>query len=171
MSLRKILFVICLVITAFSLAAGFATAGDRVLALLAVLLAPAWLIARKYADTWLSFFCLLASVGLAVAGILIGASSLWMFLGSGFSLAAWDLVLFNAAFENHPPGEQTRLYEMKHIQSLVLALGLGLLLLFLGRSFTFQIPFVVLILFITFVLFGLNRILFRLTKNANKKIV
>ena len=159
MSLRKIFFVICIGISALFLASGFGIAGERILALIAILMAPAWLFARKYADTWLPFICLLISVGLAVVGILIGASSRWMFLGSGFSLAAWDLLLFSAALENNPSGEQNRLYETKHIQSLVLALGFGLLLLFLGRLFTFRTPFALLILFIILVLFGLDRTL------------
>jgi hypothetical protein len=159
MSLRKIFFIICIVITALSLATGFEIAGKWILALIAVLLAPAWLFAQKYADTWLPFLCLLTSAGLAVVGILIGSSSLWMFLGSGFSLAVWDLLLFNAALGNNPSGEQTRLYEIKHIQSLALALSFGLLLVFLGRLFTIQIPFALLILFILSVLFGLDRTL------------
>lgn len=159
MSLRKIFFVICIVITAFFLATGFGIAGEWILALIAILMAPAWLFARNYADTWLPFICLLTTVGLATVGILIGASSLWMFLSSGFSLAAWDLLLFSAALENNPSGEQNRLYEIKHIQSLVLALGFGLLLLFLGRLFTLQTPFALLILFIASVLFGLDRTL------------
>ena len=159
MSLRKIFFVICIAITALSLASGFGIAGERILSLIAILIAPLWLFARKHADTWLPFFCLLTSVGLAVVGILIGASSLWMFLGSGFSLAVWDLLLLSAALENNPSGEQNSLYEIKHIQSLVLAIGFGLLLLFLGRSFTLKTPFALLILFITAVLFGLDRTL------------
>ena len=159
MSLRKNFFVICIGITAFFLASGFGIAGEPILSLVAILPALAWLLARKYADTWLPFICLLTSVGLAVVGILIGVSSLWMFLGSSFSLAAWDLLLLSAALENNPAGEQARLYEIKHIQALVLALGFGLLLLFLGRLFTLQIPFALLILFITSVLFGLDRTL------------
>jgi hypothetical protein len=159
MSLKKVFFVICIGITALFLGVGFGIAGKWILALIAILIAPAWLFARKYAHTWLPFICLLTSVGLAVVGILIGASSLWMFLGSGFSLAVWDLLLFSAALENNPSGEQARLYEIKHIQSLVLALGFGLLLLFLGRLFTLQIPFPLLILFVTSVLFGLDRTL------------
>jgi hypothetical protein len=159
MSLRKICFVISIVIAVFFLATGFEIAGERILALITILIAPAWFIARKHTDTWLPFICLLTSVGLAVVGILIGASSLWMFLGSGFSLAVWDLLLFSAALESNPSGEQTRLYEIKHIQSLGLALGSGFFLAFIGRLFTFQLPFALLILFITSVLFGLDRTL------------
>jgi hypothetical protein len=159
MSLRKFSFVICIGITALFLASGFGIAGERILSLIAILITPGWLFARKYSDTWLPLICLLASVGLAVVGILIGASSLWMFLGSGFSLATWDLLLFGAALENNPSGKQNGLYEIKHIQSLVLALGFGLLLLFLGRLFTIQIPLALLILFISLVLFGLDRTL------------
>ena len=159
MSLKNVFFVTCITITALFLATGFGLAGEWIWALIAILMTPIWLFARKYADTRLPFICLLASVGLAVVGILTGVSSLWMFLGSGFSLAAWDLLLFSAALENKLSGEPTRLYEIKHIQSLVLALGLGIVLFLLGRSFTIQTPFALLIVFIISVLFGLDRTL------------
>ena len=159
MPLRKIVFVICVAITALLLSTGFGIAGKWILALFAILMAPTWLFARKYANTWLPHICLLASVGLAVTGMLTGASSMLMILGSGFSLAVWDLLLLGAALETSSSGEQTRQYEIKHIQSLIVALGSGLFLAFLGRLFTLKTPFALLILFVTSVLFGLNRIL------------
>ncbi len=168
-SLKDFFFVTCVGITALLLAAGFGLAREWILGLVAILMVPVWLFARKYADTWLPSICLLTSVALAVLGILVGASSLWMILGSGFSLAVWDLLPFSAAAKNDSPGEQTRLYEIKHIQSLVLALGIGFLLLLLGRLFTFQIPFVLLILFITLVLFGLDRTIGAINKQRARR--
>ena len=169
MSLGKVSFVTCVTITALLLAIGFATAGEWVLALVAILLTPAWFFARKYADAWLPFSCLLASVGLAIAGILTGASSVFMILASGFSLAVWDLSLFTAAFGNNSPGKQSRQYEIRHIQSLVLALGFGIFISLLGRLFTLRTPFALLILLIAWLLFGLDRALGAIKKqNVHK---
>jgi len=58
---------------------------------------------------------------------------------------------------NPGSGVQTRQYESKHLQSLVLALGSGLLMAFLGRFLNLQLPFVIVMLFIALVIFGLDR--------------
>jgi hypothetical protein len=119
---------------------------------------PGWLLARKYPNSALALVCLLASVSLAVAGTLIGAPSLWMIFGSTFALAAWDLLLLDSSLGNNSPGGQTRQYENKHLQSLMLALGLGLLAILPGRLLDVQIPFIVLMLFVIFMLFALDRV-------------
>ena len=157
MPLRKFFFVISLTSSVFFLAAGYGIAGQWIWALAAILMVPAWLFARKYADTWLPLICLLAAVGLAVEGRLIGAPPVLMILTSGSSLAVWDLLLLDAAAGINSPGEQTRQYEIKHIQSLVLALGSALLVAFLVRLLTLQTPFALLILFVALAIFSLDR--------------
>jgi hypothetical protein len=119
---------------------------------------PAWLFARKYPDSWLPYVCLLASICLAVIGKLTGAAPLFMIFGSGVSLAVWDLLYLDAALESNSSGEQTRQYENKHLQSLTLALGFGVSVAFLGRLLNPQIPFLVMLLFIAFTLFALDRV-------------
>jgi hypothetical protein len=159
MSLRKIFFVICMTISALCLATGYGSARQWMWALAATLMAPAWLFARKYANTWLPLICLLASVGLAVAGRLTGAPSLLMIFSSGFSLAAWDLLFLEAALRSNSSGEQTRQYENEHFQSLALALGSGLFVGFFGRLITLHIPFALLVLFVVLAVFALDRAL------------
>jgi len=158
MPLRKALFYICMSISVFCLTAGYSITGQWILALIAILMAPVWLLAKKNSDSALQLICLLASVCLAVMGNLTGASPLLMIFGSGFALAVWDLLLFDHAFGNHSSGEQTLHYENKHFQSLALVLGFGLLVSLAGRLLKFQVPFVVLILLIAFTIFGLDRI-------------
>ncbi len=158
MSLRKTFFFICLLISVSCLAAGYGIVGQRTGTLIAILLGPAWLLARKYSTTPLPLICLLVSVGLAVAGRLIGAPSLWMILGSGVALAAWDLLFLDATLEGNSLGQQTRQYENKHLQSLMLALGSGLFATLLGRLLNLQIPLMLLILFIICSLFALDRV-------------
>jgi hypothetical protein len=145
-------------ISVFCLAIGYGIAGKWTGAIIAVFIGPAWLLARKYPDTPLPFACLLASVGLAVTGSLIGCPPLLMILGSTISLAVWDILLLDSALANYSAFEPTRQYENKHLQSLTLALGCGLLVVVFGRLSNIQIPFIVLLLCVTFILFALDRV-------------
>ena len=158
MALRKIFFAACLVLSVLCLAAGYGIAGQWIGVVMAIMTGLAWLLARKYSASGLPLICLLASVGMAVVGRLTGAPPLLMICGSGIALAVWDLLLLNVALESDSSGEQTRQYENKHLQSLVLALSSGLCAAFLGRLLTLQVPFVLLVLFVILTVFGLDRV-------------
>jgi hypothetical protein len=158
MTLRKTLFVICLAVSMLCLVIGYGIAGKWIGALIVIFTGFAWLPARKYPDSGLPFICLAVSVCLAVAGRLTGSPPLLMICGSGFALAVWDLVFLDDALGSNSFGEQTRLYENKHLQALALALGSGLAVTFIGRLLNLQIPFVLLMLLIALSLFGLDRI-------------
>ena len=158
MAPRKVFLIACLAASALSLAAGYGITRQWIGAVIAVLIAPLWLLARKYPASGLPLFCLLASVCMAVVGQLIGSPPLLMILGSGIALAAWDLLLLDVALGKNSSGEQTRQYEHKHLQSLVLALGSGLFMACLGRLLALQVPFVLLVLLVGLAVFGLNLI-------------
>lgn len=158
MALRKTFFVVCLVVSLLCITAGYGFAGRWIGAAIAITSGLAWLHARKYPDSWPPHLCLITSVGLAVTGQLTGTPPLLMIGGSGFALAAWDLILLDGALGTHSVGEQSRRYEIKHIQSLALALGAGLLVAFLGRMLHLQIPFAAMLLFVALVIFGFDRI-------------
>ena len=158
MSLRKTLFVICLLLAVLCLAAGYGIAGQWMGALLAILMGPAWLLARKYPGSRLPLVCLLVTVGFAVAGRLIGSPPLLMIFASAAALAVWDLSYLDSELENPSSVEQTRRYETRHLQSLALALGSGLLGTVLGSFLKIQMPFIVWMLFIAFLLFALDRV-------------
>jgi hypothetical protein len=100
----------------------------------------------------------LATIALAVTGSLTGSPASLMIIGSAAALAAWDLLFLDAALVSNSPGEQTRQFETKHLQSLALALGSGLLAAFLGSLLHLRISFVMLILFIALAVFGLERV-------------
>lgn len=157
MTLRKTSFTVCLVISVLCLAAGYGIAGHWIGAVMAIITGFAWLLARKYPASGLPLICLLASVCMAVVGQRNGSSPLLMICGSGIALAVWDLLLLDVALGNNSSGEQTRYYENKHLQSLVLALGFGFFVAFLGRLLTLQIPFVLLVLFVALAVFSLDR--------------
>lgn len=158
MALRKIFFVICLVVSILCLAAGYVIAGLWIGAVIAIIAGLAWLPSRKYPSSLLPHICLFASVCLAVVGRLTGSPPLLMICGSGAALAAWDLLFLEDALKGSLYEGQTRRYENKHLKSLALALGSGLMVAFVGRLLNFQIPFVVLMLFVVLVVFGLDRV-------------
>ena len=81
-----------------------------------------------------------------------------MICSSGVALAVWDLLLLDDAMGGKSSGEQIRQYESKHLQSLALALGSGLLVTFLGRLLNLRIPFVVIVFLVALLLFGFERI-------------
>lgn len=157
MALRKTFFAVCLVVSVLCLATGYGIAGQWIGAVMAIITGSAWLLARKYPASWLPHICLLASVCMAVVGRLTGSSPLLMICSSGIALAVWDLLLLDTALGSNSSGEQTRQCEDKHLQSLVLVLGFGLFVVFLGRLLTLQIPFVLLVLFVALAVFGLDR--------------
>jgi hypothetical protein len=159
MSLQKPLFMISLIILVLCLAAGYGIAGKWIGSLAVILIGPGWLFARKNADPWLRFICLLASIGLTVAGRLLGAPYWLMIFGSAMALAVWDLIDLEAALGKNSFGAQTHQYENKHVQSLVLALGFGLFGALLGRFINLRLPLIVLMLLIAFTLFALDRVL------------
>lgn len=159
MALRKIFFAVCLVISVLCLAAGYGITGQWIGAMIVIITSPAWLLAQKYPSSGLPLICLLTSVCMATAGQLTGAPPFLMICGSGIALAVWDLLLLDVALGSNSSGEQTRQYEKKHLQSLILALGFGLFVAFLGRLLTFRIPFVLLAFFVVLAVFSLDRVL------------
>lgn len=164
MSLRKVFFVLCLITSVFCLTAGFGIAGWWALAVLSGLLGPGWLLAQKYPGAKLQSVCLLASVGFAVVGILIGSPAIWMVLGATMALAVWDLLLLDAAVGKRSSVEQTRHYENSHLRSLALALSVGLVVSLFGHLISIQIPYVVMLLSSAVLLFALDRVWFHIKK-------
>ncbi|MFT3894431.1 MAG: hypothetical protein QM730_22600 [Anaerolineales bacterium] len=167
MNFRKILLAISIIVSVLCLAIGYEIAGRWLGIIITILLLPGWLLARKQSYSWLRLTCLLTSIGLAVTGRLLGLPPLLMLFGSTIALAAWDLVLFDAVLSNSSAREQTRRYENQHIQSLLLVLSFSLLVIFLGRLAIIQIPFIVLILLVAFILFALDRIWNYIKKSGN----
>ena len=158
MALRKIAFVICLVILILSLVSGYIIAGQWIGAVIAIIIGSAWLLAKKYPDSSLLFICLLLSVCLAVAGRLIGSPPLLMICSSGAALVVWDLLFLDRALGKRTLEEQTRRFEHQHLQSLMIAVGVGLLMAFFGRLLNLQLPFAILIFFVALATLGLDRV-------------
>ncbi len=157
MTLRRILFAACAAASALGLAAGYGVAGQWIGTALAVVTGLAWLPARRYPAAWLPLICLFVSIGLAVVGRLTGAAPVLMIGGAALALAAWDLLLLDAALGSAAPGEQTRAYEASHLRSLALAVGGGLVGALLGRLLQLEISFFIMAALVALAVFGLDR--------------
>ena len=158
MPLRKILSLTSPIACAACLAVGYAMAGQWV-ALGAVLIAfLAWLAARQRQSTWLSLAALVISISLAAAGLLSGASPTFMIFSATLALASWDLVFLDHILAGSSSAQTVTLLEKKLYQSLVLALGLGLLAAVTGRMIRLQIPFGGVVLLAILALLSLDRL-------------
>ncbi len=137
--------------------------GQGLLALAALFPLFGWLLARQYPTA-----CLTVSVCLAGLGLLVGASPFLMILSSTAALACWDLQLLDQSLSGCSISRKAKIFENKHIQSLLLALGAGLLLAFAGTMSMFQIPFGVMVLLVILAVLGLERVSHILKKQNNR---
>jgi len=154
MALRRLLKLACPTACAVCLAAGYSLARQWLGLGLVVLVWLAWLFAANEPPS----IKLIASVGLAAAGLSAGASPLWMLPGAALALASWDLAHWEKSLGGGLPAEAERRLERKHYACLALAVGPALLAAVAGQFIRFQIPFGVLVAVALLALLGLDRI-------------
>ena len=153
---RKVFLAACMIVTTLCLAGGFLVTRQWLWFAIAIITGLIWLPARKNPTSWLPSICLFANVFLAAIGLLNGSRPAFMICGAGFALATRDLLFLDSVMEKNSPDDQTRRYEIKHLQSTGLALGFGMLLTFFGRLVELQIPFVILLASVALFGFGLD---------------
>jgi hypothetical protein len=161
MSLRKILSLVGPMAWAACLAMGYAMVEQWIALVVIELVLPAWLLARIRPATMSPSIPLVVSVGIAAAGLFAGAAPVLMIFGATLALASWDLVLLDHSLAgcSNSSAATLSLFEHRHLQSLTLALGLGLLVAVIGRTLHLQIPFGGMICLALLALFSLDRIL------------
>jgi hypothetical protein len=158
MPLRKILGLICLLLTALCLGFGAAMVGKWFAFAAGSFTLLIGLLAFKWPSSWLPSAALLGSVCLAAGGLLFGASPSLMLLGVTLALADWDLAFLDLVPADGSSVRAVSLLEQKHYQSLALAIGLTLLLTVAGRIIRFQIPFVGMIILVILAFLSLSRL-------------
>jgi hypothetical protein len=154
MTLLKALFFICWGLSTLLAVAGFWQIGFWQGEIAAVICAMAWIFVRK---KYLSF-CIVSSTALAAAGILLGVPSLFMFLYAGLSLVLWDVTSMDLSLAGNSPRQKTKLYQSMRLRNLSFVLGAGIIAIILGRYLSFQVPFLVMALFIFLAVFSFDRI-------------
>ena len=165
MLLQRIIRLACPLICTLCLMAGYAAHGWGIITLAGLSTGLAWWAAQKWAaQKWpatpLPLTALVISIAWGAAGLLTGAAALLMILSTTFALASWDLVLFDHSLADNPiSSTATRtLFQNRHYRSLAFALGLGLLIVLVGRTIQVQISFVIIGLLVLFALFSIDRI-------------
>ncbi len=158
MNLPKLLKWGCLTAGVVCLAAGYAQIGQWGLVALAGLV---WLTGVLTAG-W-SGVVFVASVGLAAAGVCIGAWPTLMILGAAMALASWDLASWEGFMADGLHPQIVARIGRKHYAFLALALGAGLLAAIVGRLISYQLPFGVLAVLAALVFLGVDQI-WRLVK-------
>ena len=158
MIMRKLYFLISVLLATGCFAAGYATSGQWQWVAVSLLLGLSWLLAWKYSALDAAPVWLAASVILGAVGILVGSQPGLMICASAFALAAWDALLLNSALKNINSHEKSRVYETRHFKLLFLAVGGGLLAALLGQMLSFQVPFLILMLLTAALVFLLERV-------------
>jgi hypothetical protein len=154
MTLRKCLKVVCPTACAVCLAAGYVLAGKAAGAAPVALVWLAWLFAAR----WPTSLMLAASVGLAAAGLCVGASPHLMLPGATLALASWDIARWDSFIASGLSIDIESRLEQKHYTSLALALVPGLLAAMAGQLIHLQIPFGVVVIVALLALLGIDRI-------------
>lgn len=92
--------------------------------------------------------------------MLAGAPPMLLILSAAFALASWDLVLFDHILADNPISSVPTigLFQARHYRSLALALGLGLLIVLVGRTIQVQISFVIMGLLVLLALLSIDRL-------------
>ena len=152
--LRKSLFFICLIAASGCLIVGLASTSAQWLAWAGLIPAIALLLTRRVAANWLPYAALVAFVGMAAAGLLLGCTPSLMVLSATAALASWDLDNLERSFGGSPHP----LLGKRHIQILLPALGLGLLLALAGEMISLSLPFIVMLLLVLLLLLSLDRV-------------
>jgi len=155
---RKVLGLVCLILTVLCLAIGHALAGRWIGFAAAWIVLFVWLAQYKWPSTELLTTALVLSIGLASIGLLAGALPILMLLAAAFSLANWDLTALDRDLAGDPSGQVVTPLEKKHFRNLGLALGLALPAILLGRFVRFCLPFIVMILLAALAVFSLVRL-------------
>ncbi len=160
MLLRRTISLACPILCAICLAAGYAVNGWGIAVMAGVSAGLAWGLANKWPATVLPLAAFVVSMAWAAARLLASTPSLLMILSAAFALASWDLVLFDHSLADNPISSPSTiaLFQNRHYRSLALALGLGLLIVLVGRTIQVQISFVIIGLFVLLALFSIDRI-------------
>jgi hypothetical protein len=165
MLLRRTINLACPIAYTLCLVAGYAANGWGIALLAGASTGLAWGLAHKWAAhkrpaTPLPLVAFVISMAWSAIGLLTSAPALLMILSATFALASWDLVLFDHLLVDDPISSTPTLalFQNTHYRSLALALGLGLLIVLVGRTIQIQVSFVIIGLFVLLALFSIDRL-------------
>lgn len=142
MSLHAIVNRTCLVVSIACLGLAYVQSGYWWILLAFPAMAVFWT-AFKQGSVFQTVSGLLSSyVFLAAAGIVTGLSVVLLAVGCTTALACWDLTIFGHEFTHQTSRNDDPRLERHHLQSLGLALLVGLILAFVSSYLELNIPFI-----------------------------
>lgn len=146
------LFTTCFYLWGFVLADGWP--GVIVVSAFALL----WLFPRRFQPKWWSSAKLLGYIGIAGGGILNNVSPFLLIAGVTFALASWELE--SQRSDSSTPGitSAQKSYERLHLSKLCVVLVIGLAAAEAGLFLKFTLPFGVVFLIASVVVFSLFRL-------------
>ena len=150
-------FIISLTLMTVSLAAAFFTPGQWPGIVVAIGIAALWFYFRKRNNRWLLHGFLLAALTLAAAATTNGGLPVPAIIGAGFAVMTWDLHQLTLDLRDSPLKESTRRFERQHLQTMGLALAAGITIALVGRMLSLKPPFILIVVMVLLVLFGLYR--------------
>jgi hypothetical protein len=155
MSIEKLLFFICIILSLLLFVTGFRETGSwYYYAGMAVYTVIQILFRKKASKVFL-----VISTGLAAAAIILGADPLFMILYAGLSLVCWDLVsLDNINLKTESKGE--RFYILERLKSLGIVFITGLVIAFVFSFVRIKISPWLMMLFASAGFFCINQIVY-----------
>jgi hypothetical protein len=164
MSRIKTLTLACLFASPACLVAGFVNVAWWASLLAGSVASLAWLLAWYRSHFWPPSAALVVNIALASAGLLSGVSPFSMLLCAVLAIAAWDLLSLEQALGDSMPGQAAARLEKAHLESLALALGIGLVAAAAGSLVHFRLPFAAMVLLVVLALLSLE-LFWRLLNN------
>lgn len=158
MSLRTSLCWFYLAIAVAGLTGGYGLIAQWNGAGIVLAASAAILFSKRLAASWFTSACLMILVGLAVVGLFQGAPAFAMIPGATAALAVWDLLNLDRTMRINSSSGTAGRFEKRHVQTLSVALGLGVVMAFSGKLVPLPIPFVLFVLLILLDMYGLDRL-------------
>jgi hypothetical protein len=182
MTFRTNIFALCLASSAACIFVGYAMTGAWPGACLSLLPCVLAAFHRRLSAPWVPTAFLACMVGIAAAGLFLGAAAFLMIAGAALALGTWDLANLERSikgdgpaaprfkerprganaprFKEHPRGANAPRFkdEWRHIHSLALALGAGLFAAACALVLPLRLPFLVMFLLLILDLFCLERL-------------
>ncbi|MCC6259752.1 MAG: hypothetical protein IT311_02725 [Anaerolineales bacterium] len=149
---------ISVILSAGSLAWGYAQAGWETSAGWILFIGAVWLISIWQEWRWFSSVALLASVLCSAFGLVLGFEFSWLLAGSLFALCAWDLTDFRRRLRLSAKDEDSYGLERRHLARLSLLTLAGLLLVSLALYTQVQFTFEWGVFLVAVTLIGLTQV-------------
>jgi hypothetical protein len=145
MKIHSIILNVCVVTSAGCLGAGYILGGYWLIMPIFLAMAIFWLIIKRRSLFWSASSLLLIDVALAIIGVTLNLSIYLMVVGCTAALACWDLTHFRYTIIENPPLATDARLERFRLQSLAIAVFMGMSLAFIGAFIKLQFSFGVMV--------------------------